>query len=113
MPLHKELRRDHIELFRNLFPDLDQLGSALLTGTRRRLMPLFDPRQPIRERGAFGNALRWRLLGLGFRLLRSELALSGRNIGFELRLPQRQLLHVELLRLHAKAPAAQPQKLEL
>ena len=75
-------------------------------------MPMLDARQPVRQLLALGNALRWSG-GLGFELMLGELALGGRNIGFKLRLPQRQLLRIELLRRCAKAPAAQLKQLEL
>lgn len=49
VPMHEETCRLDIELFGNIFADLDQILAALAAGARSRFMPVFDSRQMLRQ----------------------------------------------------------------
>jgi hypothetical protein len=48
MAVNGELGRNHIQLFADIFTDLDEIQAALTTGTAKRLMDLFNTGQVIR-----------------------------------------------------------------
>jgi hypothetical protein len=108
--VHEEARRLDIELFADVFADLDQIMTALAAGTRIRLMAVFNPRQVIRQRlttGA-GAGLAWRQrFGCHQRRAPGQFRLGRRQIAGQGFLEQVPLLGRQGFVAHPKAHPAQ------
>jgi hypothetical protein len=55
MAVDEELGWFNVQLFGDVFANLDQFAATLPTGARFRFVPVFDTRQVIRQRLATGT----------------------------------------------------------
>ena len=100
--MHEEAGGFDIQLFADVFTDLDQILAALAAGARFRFMPMLDARQMLGQRLATrAFALGW--LDGGVRLLHFDFQRAG--VGIPAFLEQLALFRGELFALVGKANA--------
>ena len=112
--MHEESRRLHVELFGDVFADLDERRATLAAGTRFRFMVMLNARQMLGQglpTGALPGSLR-RLAAGRIRRRLGQFGLGGGDVAGQGLLEQVALLDGQGLALCAEAHPAQMRQLQ-